>query len=128
MTPQDSHAASPHARREGNPPRTAARLLRLVLPADAVEAIEGDLLELFRARAAATRVLSFWRHRAPEPMKLLSARLADPHPRVRLEAVRACSYFTAEEAQEAVLDVLEHDMDGYLEYTLDETLRALESQ
>jgi putative membrane-bound dehydrogenase-like protein len=79
-----------------------------------------------RARAAATRVLCYWRDRVTDSVSLLKLRVDDPHPRVRLEAVRACSFFPADDVQEAVLEVLNHEMDEYLEYTLDETLRALE--
>jgi putative heme-binding domain-containing protein len=41
------------------------------------------------ARAAATRVLGDWQDRAPDVLELLERRVADDHPRVRLEAVRA---------------------------------------
>ena len=79
-----------------------------------------------RARAAATRVLSYWRERIEDPVELVKARIDDAHPRVRLEAVRACSFFPGDEVQEAVLEVLNHEMDDFLEYTLDETLRVFE--
>ena len=45
------------------------------------------------ARAAATRVLCYWRDRVPDAMALLNAQVADAHPAVRLEAVRAASFF-----------------------------------
>ena len=57
----------------------------------------------FRARAAATRVLCYWRDRVPEALELLKKQAADEHPRVRLEAVRAASFFTAPEAIEVAL-------------------------
>ena len=79
-----------------------------------------------RARAAATRVLSFWLDRVEAPLGLLKARIADKHPRVRLEAVRALSYLGGEESIEAALDVLNDDVDDYLQYTLDEAIRHLE--
>jgi hypothetical protein len=82
----------------------------------------------FRARAAAVRVLCAWRDRVPEAVALLKSRIGDEHPRVRLEAVRTCSFFPAEDVMEAALEVLNHDTDTYLEYTLDETMRALEAQ
>lgn len=81
-----------------------------------------------RARAAATRVLCYWRDRIDDSQKLLRERLNDDHPRVRIEAVRAASFFSGEAIQEAVLDALNHDMDPFLEYTLDETVRHLESK
>jgi putative membrane-bound dehydrogenase-like protein len=80
------------------------------------------------ARAAATRVLCYWRDQVKDPVAHLKKRINDPHPRVRVEALRACSFFPAEEVQEAALDVLNFDMDTYLEYTLDETMRYLDSQ
>lgn len=79
-----------------------------------------------RARAAATRVVSFWLDQLDAPLDLLRQRIDDPHPRVRLEAVRALSFMEGDEAIEAALNVLEHEMDDYLQYTLDETMRALE--
>ena len=79
-----------------------------------------------RARAAAVRVLSFWLDRVDEPLGLLKTAVADPHPRVRAEAVRALSFLEGDDAIETALGVLESDVDGFLQYTLDETMRALE--
>ena len=79
-----------------------------------------------RARAAATRVLSFWLDRVDAPLELLKVRINDSHPRVRLEAVRALTYLGGDDAIEAALDVLNHDVDDYLQYTLDEAIRHLE--
>ncbi|MCA9132901.1 MAG: HEAT repeat domain-containing protein, partial [Planctomycetales bacterium] len=82
--------------------------------------------EDYRARAAAVRVLSFWLDRVEAPLDLLRPRVVDPHPRVRLEAVRALSFMDGDDAAEVALEVLNHDMDDYLQYALDETMRALE--
>jgi HEAT repeat protein len=71
-------------------------------------------------------VLSFWIKKLPNPLERLKKHIADPHPRVRLEAVRAISFLKGDDAIEAILDVLNFEMDYYLEYTLDETMRALE--
>src|SRR5207302_10700346 len=57
----------------------------------------------FHARAAATRVLCYWRDRVPDALDLLRKLAADDHPRVRLEAVRAASFFTAPEAIDVAL-------------------------
>jgi len=81
-----------------------------------------------RARAAATRVLSYWRDRVSRPLELLGQQINDRHPRVRLEAVRACSFIRSPKSIETALDVLNHDMDDYLEYTLDETIRVLQQK
>ncbi len=100
-------------------------------------AVNDDTLELlqsvltspdYRARAAATRVLGYWRDRlSPEvSIGLLRAAANDEHPRVRLEAVRAASWFDAPAAAEAALDVLKHPTDYYIDYTLRHTVRRLE--
>lgn len=79
-----------------------------------------------RARAAATRVLSFWLDRLPDALELLEDAVRDEHPRVRLEAVRACSFLDTPDGIEIALEVLNRPMDYYLEYTLNETLRTVE--
>ena len=79
-----------------------------------------------RARAAATRVVSYWHDQVDDPYALLHQSINDSHPRVRLEAVRALSFMEGDQAIELALQVLEHDLDEYLQYTLDETMRALE--
>lgn len=59
------------------------------------DVVNAELLEqLLRcrdagARAAATRVIGDWHDRLPNALALLERRIADDHPRVRLEAVRA---------------------------------------
>ena len=80
----------------------------------------------YRARAAATRVLCDMREQVETPLELLKVQANDEHPRVRLEAVRACSYFPNEQALEVALEVLNHPMDQYLEYTLGETTKQLD--
>lgn len=81
----------------------------------------------FRARAAATRVLSFWSDQVKDAVGLLRAQAADPHPRVRLETVRACSFVENSEAAEIALEILRQPVDYYLDYTLNATIRTLES-
>ncbi|MFO1448935.1 MAG: PVC-type heme-binding CxxCH protein [Opitutaceae bacterium] len=78
------------------------------------------------ARAAATRVLCYWRDRLPQAIDLLAVQARDEHPLVRLEAVRAASFFTGLKAVNVALEVLNHEMDYYLTYTLEETMRALQ--
>lgn len=79
-----------------------------------------------RARTAATRVLCYWRDRVPEALTLLKGLAEDRHPRVRLEAVRAASYFDESAAVDVALASLKQPQDYYLEYVLKETLRQLE--
>jgi glucose/arabinose dehydrogenase/azurin/lysophospholipase L1-like esterase len=77
------------------------------------------------ARAAATRVLGYWRDRVPQTLALLRTQAADEHPRVRLHAVRAASFFRSTEAVEVALTAINRPLDYYLDYTLDATIRQL---
>jgi HEAT repeat protein len=78
------------------------------------------------ARAAATRVLCYWRDRVKDPLALLKVQAGDDHARVRLEAVRACSFFTTPEAAEVALESLNKPQDEYEKYVLDETMKTLD--
>jgi len=85
----------------------------------------------YHARAAATRVLCYWRDRVKDPLALLAAQAGDEHPRVRLEAVRACSFFKTAKAAEVALLALDKEKnpdkpDYYIKYCLDETMKALD--
>jgi azurin len=80
------------------------------------------------ARAAAGRVLCYWRDRVPNALALFAKLADDENPRVRLEAVRGASFFRSAEAAEVALAILKRPLDYYLEYTLKETLRQLEPQ
>jgi hypothetical protein len=81
-----------------------------------------------RARAAATRVLCYWRDRVKDPLELLRAQVNDDNARVRLEAVRALSFFDGEKAQEVATESLLQPQDYYLEYALKETLATLDQR
>lgn len=79
------------------------------------------------ARAAATRVLCYWRDRVSDALPLLMAQAQDVSPRVRLEAVRAASFFeNAEAADVALASLKQQPTDYYLDYTLGETMKQLE--
>ncbi|WP_372899610.1 HEAT repeat domain-containing protein, partial [Stieleria sp.] len=88
---------------------------------DKLSASEND-----RARAACVRLTSHMMHAIPDHADRFAKAVHDEHPTVRLEAVRAISFLSGDDAIEMVLGVLEHDMDDYLQYTLDETMRQLE--
>jgi glucose/arabinose dehydrogenase len=82
-----------------------------------------------KARAAATRVLCYWRDRVNDPIGLLQTLVDDKHPRVRLESVRALSFFEgkdATKAQEVAMESLLSEQDYYLKYALDETNKTLD--
>jgi putative heme-binding domain-containing protein len=106
-----------------------------------------------KVRAAAVRVLAFWQERLPaDPVKLasawqgwppaplplaraelptaralelLAARVADDHPRVRLEAVRALARIPTARAAELALSVLDKSLDPKLDYALWLTINDL---
>src|SRR5262249_37445965 len=59
-------------------------------------------------------------------LDLLRTLAADQHPRVRLEAVRAASFFTVPEAVEVALISNDYPTDRYLDFVRGETMRALE--
>jgi len=79
-----------------------------------------------RARAAAGRVLCYWRDRVPDSLALFKKMAEDEAPRARLEAVRAASFYRDAAATDVALASLKHPTDYYLDYTLKETLRQLE--
>jgi putative heme-binding domain-containing protein len=83
-------------------------------------------LKDFHARAAATRVLCYWRDRVPGALEMLKKLAADQSPRVRLEAVRAASFFTEPEAIEVVLVAQDQAADPYVDFVASETRRALD--
>ncbi|MBI2803551.1 MAG: HEAT repeat domain-containing protein [Planctomycetes bacterium] len=79
-----------------------------------------------RARAAATRVLCYQRELLSDALDMLKELANDKHPRVRLEAVRAASFFNNPDAIEVVLIAAEHATDYYLDYCMKETRRTLD--
>ncbi len=102
-----------------------------------VDVVDIDLLKQVlassepRARAAATRVLCYWRDRVPGALDLLQAAVNDADMRVRMQAVRALSFYQpsddAEEALEIAYDVLKHPTDDYINHVFGECRKALQS-
>ena len=80
----------------------------------------------FHARAAATHVLCYWRDRVPEALELVKKMAADREPRVRLEAIRAASFFRVPEAIEVVFIADDQPTDPYLDlHARGETMKAI---
>jgi azurin/lysophospholipase L1-like esterase len=79
-----------------------------------------------RARAAATRVLCYWRDRVPGALDMLKKLAGDPDPRVRLQAVRAASFFKTADAVDVVMVAQNLPKDYYLDYVIAETMRQIE--
>jgi glucose/arabinose dehydrogenase len=85
----------------------------------------------FRARSAAVRVLLAWRDRLEDPLSKFQELVNDEHPRVRLETVRALSYFhgaDAARAAEIAVESLIHPQDPFLTLVLDETMKTLDQR
>ncbi|HSQ58642.1 MAG TPA: HEAT repeat domain-containing protein, partial [Gemmata sp.] len=80
----------------------------------------------FRARAAAVRVLCYWRDRIPDALELVKKAAADEQPRVRLMAVWAASYFDVPEAAEVVFIAQDKPADQYVNHLIRETMKALD--
>ncbi len=79
----------------------------------------------FRARAAAARVLCNMRDQVSDAQHRFLALAADDHPRVRLEAVRAASFFPNAEAVEIAVVAADHPQDEYLKFVHAETMKTL---
>lgn len=79
-----------------------------------------------RARAAATRVVGYWRDKLPDAIDLLRRSAGDENPRVRLEAVRAASFFKEAEALEVVLIAQDRPTDRYIDFVKGETMKTLQ--
>jgi azurin len=72
-------------------------------------------------------VLCYWRDRVPDALALLKVQANDEHPGVRLEAVRAASFFSGPEAIAIAQDAQKHPQDKFLEYTEMQTMATLTS-
>lgn len=81
----------------------------------------------FNARAAAVQTVSNEQARFEGALEIFKKAIHDPHPRVRLEAVRGLSYVQTTEALEIALQAVQMPMDYWIDYTLEHTLHALKS-
>jgi len=79
----------------------------------------------FNARAAAAHTIADQRELYPGALDMLAKLANDPHPRVRLEAVRGLSYFPVPGAVKLALGVLKQPMDSELTFTLESALGSL---
>ena len=117
-----------------NSPDYAHNLLEALWVHQWHNVVDADLLRTLLtspnadARAAATRVLSYWRDRVPDALPLLTRLASDENQRVRLHAVRAASFFSAPAATGVALAAAKLPVDYYLDYVIGETLRQLRPQ
>ncbi len=75
-----------------------------------------------RVRAAAARMLYYWKG----DLTPFEEAIADPHPRVRREAVTALGQYASQKAVEVAMRALDQPMDQYLDFALWRTCRLLE--
>lgn len=76
-------------------------------------------------RAYAARVIGDSWTRLQHPLAWLSPLVNDSHPRVRLEAVVACSRIPRPEAVELAAQATDHPLDHHLDYAFTQTVHAL---
>ena len=79
------------------------------------------------ARAYATSLIARWHDRLSDPHSLLSERIRDEHPRVRMEAVVACSSIPKSESVEIALRALDQPRDDFIEHALVQSIHALQA-
>ncbi|MBI5758062.1 MAG: HEAT repeat domain-containing protein, partial [Planctomycetales bacterium] len=79
-----------------------------------------------RTRAAAIRALVEWRAVVPA-IDALQEAVADEHPRVRLEAIRALALIPSRRAVELALKALDKPVDSNLDFALWQTARDLQA-
>jgi putative heme-binding domain-containing protein len=82
----------------------------------------------YRIRAAAVRVVGAWASRLSNAPELLAPRVADEHPQVRLEAVRALALIPSARSAEIALTALDRPVDRFVDYGLTLTLMDLQGQ
>jgi putative heme-binding domain-containing protein len=78
-----------------------------------------------RARAAAVKVLCAWRDRVDGSLEILRRMASDSAPLVRMEVVRAASYYRVPEAMEIPAVVETQPLDNYLGYVIAEARQTL---
>lgn len=81
-----------------------------------------------RVRAYAARVIAEWAAVMPDALELLTAAVGDENPRVRLEAVVACSHVPQPGSVEVAVQALDQPTDKFIDYALRQAVRALEPQ
>ena len=81
-----------------------------------------------RVRAYGARVAGYWSDRLPAALTLLSKSINDDNPRVRLEAIVACSHVAKPETITIATQALDHPRDKFIDYALAQTTKALKPQ
>ncbi len=79
----------------------------------------------YRARAYATRVAGRWHDRLESPLDLLNQSVVDENPRVRLEAIVACSDIHSAQSMAIAAKATDQPMDRFTTHALTQTVHAL---
>ncbi len=79
----------------------------------------------YRARAYATRVVGRWHDRLDAPLDLLDKSVTDKSPRVRLEAIVACSDIQTPASMVIAAKSASQSMDRFIGHALTQTVHAL---
>ena len=82
----------------------------------------------YRARAYATRVAGRWHDRLESPLDLLNRSVVDENPRVRLEAIVACSNIHSAPSMAIAAKATDQPMDRFTSHALTQTVHALATQ
>ena len=77
------------------------------------------------ARAYAASVVGAWAGRLPNALELLRPLVADENPRVRLQAIVACSYLANAAALEVAAVAADFPTDTFIDYALKQVVFAL---
>ncbi|MEO7300745.1 MAG: PVC-type heme-binding CxxCH protein, partial [Verrucomicrobiota bacterium] len=77
------------------------------------------------ARAYAASVVGAWADSLPNPLALLRPLVADENPRVRLQAIVACTYIPKAEAMETAVIAADFPSDKFITYALNQAVFAL---
>ena len=80
----------------------------------------------YQARAAAARVMRYWKNDIPDYLRQQSFLVQDFHPRVRLQAVINLSFENDVNAVKTTLSTRVAEYDYYLNYVIKETILTLE--
>ena len=78
------------------------------------------------ARSAGARVIRYWYDQLTDPVGMIAHLADDPFPRARMEAVLSAGYIPEAESLPAALNVLNHDLDKFIQTTIPSTVTALE--
>jgi putative heme-binding domain-containing protein len=96
-----------------------------------IEVVEPRLLEQLlsavdpRARAYAARIVGRWHDRLDDALELLSHRVVDNDPQVRMEAVLACASIPSARSIAVASRVVDLPMDEWLDYALTQAVHHL---